>query len=50
MPLPNFDDFRVVWVEKTKARHGHGGEGYLIDATWVAAVPATRTEVCRLPR
>jgi hypothetical protein len=28
MPLPNFDDFRVVWVEKTKARHGHGGEGW----------------------
>src|ERR1700757_1931102 len=28
MPLPNFDDFRMVWVEKTKSSHGHGGKGY----------------------
>jgi predicted HNH restriction endonuclease len=28
MPLPNFKDFRKVWVEKTKSSHGHGGEGW----------------------
>ena len=28
MPLPNFDAFQRVWVEKTKCNHGHGGTGW----------------------
>jgi hypothetical protein len=28
LSLPAFDNFRGVWVEKTKASHGHGGEGW----------------------
>jgi hypothetical protein len=28
MPLPKFEDFKTVWVEKTKASHGHGGKGW----------------------
>jgi hypothetical protein len=28
MPLPSFNSFRKVWVEKTKASHGHGGAGW----------------------
>ncbi len=28
MPLPSFGDFGQVWVEKTKASHGHGGAGW----------------------
>lgn len=28
MPLPDFKQFSAVWVEKTKASHGHGGEGW----------------------
>jgi hypothetical protein len=28
MPLPNFDAFQRVWVEKTKSSHGHGGTGW----------------------
>ena len=28
MPLPNFDNFRIVWIEKTKSSHGHGGKGF----------------------
>ena len=28
MPLPNFDNFRIVWIEKTKSSHGHSGKGF----------------------
>lgn len=28
MPLPPFEKFRTVWVEKTKSSHGHGGAGW----------------------
>src|SRR5689334_14523802 len=28
MPLPFFDNWRSVWVEKTKSSHGHGGQGW----------------------
>jgi len=28
MPLPMFENFRAVWVEKTKSSHGHGGIGW----------------------
>jgi hypothetical protein len=28
MPLPNFNGYRAVWIEKTKSSHGHGGQGW----------------------
>jgi len=28
MPLPAFDNFSAVWIEKTKSSHGHGGVGW----------------------
>jgi hypothetical protein len=28
MSLPNYSEFRAVWVEKTQSSHEHGGEGW----------------------
>ena len=27
-PLPHYEDFRAVWLETTKDKHQHGGEGW----------------------
>jgi hypothetical protein len=28
MPLPSFEDYPAVWIEKTKSSHHHGGPGW----------------------
>jgi hypothetical protein len=28
MPLPRFSEYREIWIEKTKASHEHGGNGW----------------------
>lgn len=28
MPLPSFEDYPAVWIEKTKNSHHHGGQGW----------------------